>query len=117
MNMNVGSPTADDPNKYIVISDPVRNDATMEEATSLGDIQQNIANFTAAAEAAKKAEIPSSVLTDLKKAYVNKTPIAFVQNMISFLEDNQTFRQNTSEALSDMTKMSNELKLKIDSSK
>jgi len=56
-------------------------------------------------------------LTDIAKTYANKNSIAFVQNMISFLQYNQTFWNNLSDALLDMNKMSVELKAKIENSK
>ena len=117
MDMNVGSPSADDYNKYIVISNPIRNDATMEEASSLGDIQQTVANFTVASQAAKAAQIASPILTDFRKTYVSKNSVSLVQNMISFLDANQTFWHDMSLTLYDMTQMSIDLKSKIDASK
>jgi len=57
VNMNIGSPEADDYNKYLVISDPITNDATMEQATSLEDIQANIAAFTDAAARSRPTAI------------------------------------------------------------
>lgn len=57
MGMNVGAPEADDYNKYIVISDPVVNDANMQQATSLNEINQNIDAFAAAVAAAKTTAI------------------------------------------------------------
>jgi hypothetical protein len=49
--------------------------------------------------------------------YGQQTKIVFVQNMISFLKDNQMFWNNLSQALLDMNKMSLELKTKIETAK
>ncbi|MEI7920091.1 MAG: hypothetical protein WCH65_08310 [bacterium] len=117
VNMNIGSPEADDYDKYIVISDPVTNDANMEDATSLEGIQENIDALQRASLAAKTTAISGEILTDVAKTYANKNSIYLVQNMISFLQDNQTFWNNLSDALLDMNKMSVELKAKIENSK
>jgi len=118
MNMNVGSPDADDYNKYIVISDPVKNDATMEEATSLEAIQANIDVFTDAAISARKnTAISADAIDYLTKTYANTTNIVVVQHILSFLQDNQMFWNSLGESLLDMNAMSLELKVKIENSK
>ncbi len=117
MGMNISNPTADDYNKYVVISDPVKNKASLESASSLDEINQNIENFTLATQSAANNIIATTTLADLTKTYTNKTNIVLVQNMISFLQDNQSFWNGLSETLLDMTKMSLELKAKIESSK
>ena len=115
--MNVGAPEADNYDKYLIISDPVRNAADSEPASSLQDIQDNDTVAQAAAEAAKTSEISSVILDDFVKIYGNQTNVVVMQNMITFLEDNQVFWHNLSSALLDMTKMSLELKNKIEKSK
>ena len=116
-DMNVGAPEADNYDKYLIISDPVRNAADSEPASSLQDIQDNDTVAQAAAEAAKTSEISSVILDDFVKIYGNQTNVVVMQNMITFLEDNQVFWHNLSSALLDMTKMSLELKNKIEKSK
>ncbi len=117
MGMNVGAPEADDYNKYIVISDPVVNDANMQQATSLNEINQNIDAFAAAVAAAKTTAITWAILDDVLATYGNKTANSIVQNMIIFLQDNQAFWNDLSLSLLDMTRMSIELKSKIENSK
>ena len=87
LGMNVDSPESDDYNKYIIISDPIRNNAALESSTSLEDINKNIAKFTAVAEAAKASKITSEATTEkIISAYANqKTKTLFVENMIQFL--------------------------------
>lgn len=115
--MNISDPSADNYNKYIVVSDPVKNKANLESASTLSEINQNIENFTVADQAANEKLISLPTLIDLTKTSVNKTNMLLVQNMISFLKDNQLFRNNFSLSLLDMTKMSLELKAKIENSK
>ena len=119
LDMNIASPEADDPNKYIIVSDYVINNANLQPATSLQDIDKNIANFQAAATAAKAIKIDGDAkIQKIIDAYAQqKTHTLFVGNMIQFLGDNQLFLQNLSDALLDMNKMSLELKAKIETSK
>ena len=85
----------------------------MEEATSLGDIQKNIDAAQAVVTAAEKNIINPGILSDMNKHYASQAGIVFVQNMISFLQDNQLFWNNVSASLLEMNKMSLELNTKI----
>jgi len=118
LGMNAAAPEADDYDKYIVIADPIRNKANLEQATSLVDINKNIENVQAAALAAVAAtKLSNESLDAVVSAYSQQTSILFIQNMISFLKDNQSFWDNLSLALLDMNKMTLELKSKIENSK
>ncbi|MCX6824491.1 MAG: hypothetical protein NT085_05200 [candidate division SR1 bacterium] len=118
LDMNIASPEADDPNKYVIVSDYITNNANLEPTTSLEDINKNIQKFQAAATAAKATKLSNDKINAIIDTYAQqKTPTLFVQNMIQFLGDNQLFLQNLSDALLDMNKMSLELKTKIESSK
>lgn len=117
MNMNISAPDADNYNKYIVIADPVKNDANMEEATTIEDIQKNIDKFSDAVAAANTNQISGNALNVVMDQYVQKPGNDFVINMIAFLKDNQSFWNNTIGALFEMNKMSLELKAKIENSK
>ena len=115
LDMNTSAPEADDYNKYIIISDPIKNKATLEQATSLSDVDANIANFAAAATTSTR--ISNEMIESIQKTYVQWSNIWFVQNMIDFLTDNQLFWENLRVALFDMNKMSLELETKIENSK
>jgi hypothetical protein len=118
LGMNSSAPEADDYNKYIIISDPIRNKADLEGSVSLGDINQNIEKFTVAAQkSAEATQLSNGVIDDITTRYVQQTNILFVQNMITFLKDNQLFWNNLSQALLDMNKMSLELEAKIETAK
>jgi hypothetical protein len=117
LDMNIASPEADDYNKYIIVSDPIRNNAGLESSTSLEDINKNIQKFQAAADAAKTTKLSGDKINAIIDAYGQKRNVLFVQNMIQFLGDNQLFLQNLTDALLDMNKMSLELKTKIENVK
>ncbi len=117
LDMNTSAPTADDYNKYILGSGNVLNDAGLLPTTSLADIDQNIADVTAAVAKSQEAKLSSDAISAVLTTYAQNTHIIFVQNMIEFLKNNQIFLQNLSDALLDMSKMSLELKTKIQNSK
>lgn len=114
--MNVGAPEADNYNKYLIVSDPVKNAADSEQASSLAEIQKNYANALVADEATNTSEISPEILDDFVKIYANQTNVVVMQNMINFLSDNQNFRHNLSTTLLDMSQMSLELQRKIEKS-
>jgi hypothetical protein len=68
LDMNTSAPEADDYNKYIIISDPIKNKATLEQATSLSDVDANIANFAAAATTSTR--ISNEMIESIQKTYV-----------------------------------------------
>jgi len=69
LDMNVSAPEADNYNKYIVISDPIANKANLEQATSLNDINANIAAFQKSAQAAQTANLSSDMLPAVISSY------------------------------------------------
>jgi hypothetical protein len=117
MGMNIGSPEADDYNKYIIIADPVKNDANMEQATTINQIQVNVKKFSDTVDTANAIQISGVVLDSIIDAYVQKNNNDFTNNMITFLKDNESFWNNTISALFEINKSSLELKAKIDNPK
>jgi len=116
--MNTSSPLADNPNKYVIISDYIKNNADLEPVTSLTDITDNLAKFQAVNDKAQESKISSQEAIDkVIASYTTNNKILFVQNMIQFLKDNQLFLNNLSDALLDINKMSLEFKTKIENSK
>ena len=115
LGMNVSDPTSDDYNKYIVISDPVKNKANLEQYTSLSDIQSNIDKLSGSVSA--YTQLSNDVVQSLSKTFAQGTKILFVQNMITFVQDNQSFWANLSRTLLDINQMSLDLKLNIEKSK
>ncbi len=115
LDMNTSAPKADDYNKYLVISDPAKNKASLEQSTSLSDINANIENFSTSVNSYTK--VSDEMIDSIRTTYVQWLGISFVQNMVDFLQDNQLFWNNFSEALLDINKMSLELKTKIENSK
>ena len=115
--MNTSAPTADDYNKYILGSGNVLNDSSSLPTNSFADIEQNIADVTTAFAKSQEAKLSSDTISAVLTTYAQNTHIIFVQNMIEFLKNNQIFLQNLSDALLDMSKMSLELKTKIENSK
>ncbi|HMS90803.1 MAG TPA: hypothetical protein PKC87_01155 [Candidatus Absconditabacterales bacterium] len=116
LDMNASAPEADNYNKYIVISDPISDNASLEPANSLSEINENIQKFTTAANAAKAAKLSAASITAVTTSYAQSTKVLFVQNMIDFLRDNQSFLNNLTFALLDINKMSLEFKTKIENS-
>ena len=117
LDMNTSAPTADDYNKYILGSGNVLNDSSSLPTNSFADIEQNIADVTTAFAKSQEAKLSSDTISAVLTTYAQNTHIIFVQNMIEFLKNNQIFLQNLSDALLDMSKMSLELKTKIENSK
>lgn len=117
LDMNASAPEADNYNKYIVISDPISDNAGFEPANSLSEINENIQKFTTAASAAQTARLSATSITAVTTSYAQNTKVLFVQNMIDFLRDNQSFLNNLTFALLDINKMSLELKTRIENSK
>lgn len=117
IDMNVANPDADDYNKYIVIADPPKNDADMEEATTIEEIQANVQKFQAALDAAKTTKVSDENLNAIIDTYAQENSNEFMNNMITFLEGNQSFWNDLMWSLFEMNKMSLELKAKIDNSK
>ncbi len=117
LNMNASAPTADDYTKYIVIADPATNAANKEPATTHEDIQANIDKFMIAAEKMKENELSDQQIDGVIVSYAQKNKIIFINNMIEFLKDNQSFLNNFSATLLDMNTMARELKTKIENSK
>ena len=115
--MNTSAPTADDYNKYVFDSGAILADIDLLPANSLAEIDQNIADVTAAVTKSQEAKLSSDTISSVLTTYAQNTHIIFVQNMIEFLKNNQIFLQNLSDALLDMSKMSLELKTKIQNSK
>ncbi len=115
LDLNTSAPEADDYNKYLVISDPVENDASMQSASTLADINSNIDAFAAISESTTK--LSHEVIASVIQTKAQWSSIWFTQNMITFLTDNQAFRQNLSDTLLDMNKMALELKTKIENAK
>ncbi len=116
LGMNTSNSEADNYNKYIIISDPATNKANLEPVNSLADVAANIDAFTLAAQKENNV-ISSTMINNITSSYAQNTNIVFVNNMLTFLADNQLFLNNLSQALLDMTKMSIELKTKIENSK
>lgn len=116
LDVNTTDPTADDYNKYIVVSDPVRTKANMETITSLADINNNIEKFQKAANEAKSSLIDPSDFEYIVSTYAQGTNELFVQNMINFLNENQSFWHNVSVVLLDFDKMSGNLRTRIEES-
>ena len=117
LDMNTSAPEADNYNKYIVVADPISNDASLEPANSLSEVNENIKRFQAAASAAEKVKLSDESINDVITSYAQNINILFVQNTIEFLKDNQLFLQDLSNALLDISKMSLELKTRIENSK
>lgn len=117
LDMNTSAPKADNYNKYIVVADPISNDAWLEPANSLSEITQNIQKTAAAASAATHIKLSDEAINGVITSYAQNINILFVQNTIEFLKDNQLFLQNLSEALLDINNMSLELKTRIENSK
>ena len=117
LDMNTSAPTADDYNKYILGSGNVLNDSSSLPTNSFADIEQNIADVTTAFAKSQEAKLSSDTISAVLTTYAQNTHIIFVQNMIEFLKNNQIFLQNLRDALLDMSKMSLELKTKIENSK
>ncbi len=115
LGMNVSDPTSDDYNKYIVISSPAKNKASLEQYTSLSDIQSNINALSGSI--ADYTQVSNDVVQSLSKTFAQGTKILFVQNMITFIQDNQSFWANLSRTLLDINQMSLDLKLNIEQSK
>lgn len=116
LDMNAGSPEADNYNKYIIVADPIRDNANLEPSSSLSDINQNIENLSIAANATENTKLSTETIDALLPTYSQHVNVLFVQNMIEFLKDNQSFLQNLSEGLLDINKMTLELKTKIENS-
>lgn len=114
LGINTADFVSDDYNKYIVVSDPIKNKANLEEATSLTDIETNIARFSKSNDYIK---VSTDIMDGLSKTYAQETQIVFMTNIINFLKDNQLFRHDFSQVLSDMNQMSFELKTAIENSK
>jgi hypothetical protein len=117
LDMNTSAPEADNYNKYIIVSDYISNNAALQPATSLAEINQNIEEIAAAASKMQETRISSEAINTVITSYAQNANILFVQNMIEFLKDNQLFLNNLSNALLDMNKMSLELKRRIEDSK
>lgn len=117
LDMNASAPEADDYDKYVIVSDIIRNKANVQPATSLAEVQANIDEFTKAAEEAKKAKLSGDAISTILASHTQWLDVLVVKNMITFLQDNQWFRQNLSDALLDMNKMALDLKYKIENSK
>ncbi len=115
LNMNTTAPEADDYNKYIVVSDPIKNKANLEQATSLSDINENIQKFQDAT--ASYIEASDQTVDIMRKTYAQQNNILFMNNIIDFLQDNYSFRDNFAQALLDINKMALELKARIEASK
>ena len=113
--MNVSDPTSDDYNKYIVISSPAKNKANLEPSDSLSDIQSNIDKLSGSIS--QYTQVSNDVVQSLSKTFAQGTKILFVQNMITFVQDNQSFWANLSRTLLDINQMSLDLKLNIENSK
>lgn len=116
LDMNASAPEADNYNKYIIVADPISNNASLEPSTSLSDINKNIQDLSIAASATENTKLSTETLDALIPTYTQHINVLFVQNMIEFLKDNQTFLQNLSEGLLDINKMTLELKTKIEDS-
>jgi hypothetical protein len=97
LDMNSSAPEADDYNKYIVVADPISNNAGLEPATSLDEVNENIKKFATAASAARNVQLFPESVNAVVTSYAQNTKILFVQNMIDFLSDNQLFLNNLSE--------------------
>jgi len=115
LDINTTAPEADNYNKYIVISDPVKNAASMQPASSLADLNQNIEDLSANVNSTTK--LSDEAIDSMTKTYVQWANVVFIQNMVTFLKDNQLFLDDLSKALLNMNEMSLELKAKIQSAK
>ena len=65
LDMNASAPEADDYDKYVIVSDIIRNKANVQPATSLAEVQANIDEFTKAAEEAKKAKLSGDAISTI----------------------------------------------------
>jgi hypothetical protein len=117
LDMNVSAPLADDYNKYIVVASPILTQAGKEPIITFADLNTSIAKLQAASEKAKEAKISTESIDGAITNYAQNNKILFVQNILEFLKDNQSFLNNLSDALIDMRKMSLELKTRIENSK
>lgn len=117
LDMNASAPDADNYNKYIVVADPISNDAWLEPVGSLTEVNANIQKFTTAANAAQSVKLSEDAINGVISSYAENTKILFVQNMIEFLRDNQSFLHDLTYALLDINTMSLELKTRIENSK
>ncbi|MEI6775127.1 MAG: hypothetical protein WCL18_10580 [bacterium] len=75
LGMNTSAPEADNYNKYIVVSDPIANDAALEPATSLTEIRENIQKFTTAASKAEEAKLSSETINAVITTYAQNVNI------------------------------------------
>jgi len=117
LNMNTSAPEADDYDKYVIVNDIATNQGDSQQGDTLQEINDNIIKFqNAAAAKAATTKFPASTVDKMITKYAQQPSILFVQNMVDFLKDNQIFRNNLSNALLDFTKMSLELKDKIENS-
>lgn len=116
LNINTSNPSVDDYNKYIVIADPIKTNAEAEFANSLDDVQQNVETFRAADSIANKLLISLDLIEDVTSTQQNKMNTAFMNEMTSFLKQNQLFWEYMRQTLRDMNDMSSELVEKIENS-
>lgn len=117
LDINVSSPETDDYNKYIVVSDPIKNKANSEPFASLADLQKNIDVFDASYTSTKHIVLDTQYLSPLVDSYASSSRMVIIQHMIDFLTDNQNFWSNMSMTLLDMNAMTFELKNKIEAAK
>jgi len=115
LDMNVSAPEADNYNKYVVVSDVAANEATLQQASSLADIKDNLAKFEDSAESYNA--FSNDITEAIKKDYEKDIGIMFVQNMRDFLKSNIEFWNNVAWTMMDINKYAFELKTKIDNAK
>jgi len=99
-----------------VIADPIKTNAEAEFANSLDDVQQNVETFRAADSIANKLLISLDLIEDVTSTQQNKMNTAFMNEMTSFLKQNQLFWEYMRQTLRDMNDMSSELVEKIENS-
>lgn len=68
LDINTTAPEADNYNKYIVISDPVKNAASMQPASSLADLNANIDQLSANVNSTTK--LSDEAIDSMTKTYV-----------------------------------------------
>lgn len=115
--MNTTNPDTDDYNKYIIIADPVKAAAYAKFAETLDDIEENIKSFEAASVAANKLKASQDVIDALVRSEPKVQHIDFINTMIAFLKENQSFRENMRQVLRDMNATSATLVESIKNSK
>ena len=117
LDMNASAPEADNYNKYVIVSDVIKNRANLEPATSLDDITTNIKKFEQAVASSQASKLATADISAAVISYNGNLSTVFIQNMIEFLKDNQLFWENLRGALLEMDNMSFNLRTRVENSK